>query len=543
MIIEEIKKAVKKAGYAVSEIDVDYPEREEFGDFTTNVAMKLAKKSGKNPRGLAQKIVSNIKASKYIKKADVAGPGFINIFVTPRYWQDNLAGISKEKDNYGRGKTKKEKVQVEFISANPTGQLHLGHARNGYIGDVLANVFRFRGYKTTKEFYINDAGNQIISLGHSMLEAAGFEPKDVTHYGGDYVDTWAKKNKKYIVENQNNPKKIGARASLEILGNIRRTVLRMGIKFDVWFSEQKLYKNNEVQKSIDFLMKKGLTYENEGATWFKTSKFGDSEDRVLIKSDGKPTYITPDIAYHYDKFVVRKFDKVINVLGTDHHGYVPRLKAAVSSMGFGDRLDVVLLQLVRLVKKGKEYRMSKRKGLFVTVDDLLDLISGADASDVARFFFLFSSYDTHMAFDLDLAKERSEKNPVFYVKYAYARLSGILRYAPSAKGGSVSGRNKLPKSDLSLLKQKEEINLIKQLLMLPEITKSIIEEGKYPVHKLTHYSIEIAKSFHAFYDKCRVIDETNPELSSARLELVKATKTVLKIVGEDLIGIKMPEKM
>lgn len=538
-----VLSAVSKAGYKMDAVEVFYPEEDKFGDFSTNVALKLAKEVGKNPKEVAEKIAAEVK-NGVIENVEIAGPGFINIFVASKFWQNALSEIIKQDKNYGRENIGKgKKVNVEYISANPTGPMHLGHARNGFVGDALANVFDFLGYDTTREFYVNDGGNQITMLGNSMLKAAGFEVLGGDNlYGGGYIEEWAKKNKKFIKENQANPKKIGKKAASEILNQvIKNTVKKMGIKFDVWFSEDSLYKKKEIEKSLAFLERKGLIYEKDSAVWFKASQFGDTEDRVIIKSDGLYTYIVPDIAYHYDKFAVRKFSRAINILGTDHHGYVPRLFAAISAMGYGGKLDVILMQLVRLVKGGKEFKMSKRAGLYVTVDDLFDLIGGVDAPDVARFFFLSSAVSTHMDFDLDLAKERSEKNPVFYVKYAHARLAGILRKSkiPAQPAG---GKNQKSKN-LKLLTQPEEIALIKILSQLPEVVEEILEDNKYSVHRLTHYSIEIARKLHSFYDKCRVIDEKNLELTAARLELVKAAKIVLNIVGEDLIGIKMPEKM
>lgn len=567
-----VLEAIKKAGYKIDSVEVFYPEEDKFGDFSTNVALKLAKEAGKSLREVAEKITAEIK-SVDIVRVEIAGPGFINIFVAPKFWQNQLSEIIKQDKNYGRqniGKAKK--VQVEFISANPTGPLTLGNGRGGYGGDALSNILEFLGYDVTREYYVNDGGNQIELLGKSVLKEGGYEikEKEKYYYKSKCIENWTRKNKDYIKKNTESPKKIGKAASSHILEHcIKDATDKMGIKFDVWFKESLLYKKGEVEKALNLLKKKKLTYKKDSATWFRSSEFGDTEDRVIIKSDSKYTYIVPDIAYHYDKFAVRKFDKVINVLGTDHHGYVPRLQAAVSAMGHKGELEVILLQLVRLMKKGKEFKMSKRVGLFVTIDDLLQLIGGEDAPDVARFFFLSRAFETHMDFDLDLAKERSEKNPVFYVKYAHARLAGILEKAKRLslrEGDPLSGhcesglsdaaisdsgqalQSKLPRSarddkGISLLVQKEEIDLIKILGQLPEVAAEIASDPKYPVHKLTHYSIEIARKLHSFYDKCRVIDKDNPEMTAARLELVRAAKIVLKIVGEDLIGIKMPEKM
>jgi arginyl-tRNA synthetase len=317
---------------------------------------------------------------------------------------------------------------------------------------------------------------------------------------------------------------------------IKPAVEKMDIKFDQWFSEKTLIDSGEVEEALNKFKENGLTKEEDGALWFKTTEFGDDKDRVLVKSDGEKTYFANDTAYHWDKFAKRKFDKVVNFWGADHQGYVSRLQAAVTAMGFGGKLDIVIMQLVRLIKDNKEFKMSKRKGTYVTMDDLLELIGGStkEASDVARFFFLMRSFSTHMDFDLDLASEHSEKNPVFYVKYAFARLSGILNNAKKLK---------LPEADLARLVEPEEIELIDQLSQLQSVVASILMFDEYPVHYLPFYAIETARKFHTFYDKCRVIDEDNLELTAARLKLVEAARIVLKIVMEDLIGIEAPERM
>lgn len=546
-----IQEAVKKAGYKTDAVEVFYPEEDKFGDFSTNIALKLAKDINKNPKEVAEKIVTKIK-TEAVEKVEIAGPGFINLFVTPTFWQDQLSEIIKQDNRYGRQNIGKgKKVQVEFISANPTGPLTLGNGRGGYGGDALANVLGFLGYNVTREYYVNDSGNQIKKLGETLLfmTEMGKKNSKAELNEAEYLKTLLeiyKDDKEFLKWTEaKDPVVYGKKVAQDILNqHIKKTVKDMGIKFDVWFQESDLYKKGEVEKVLETLKKKQLTYEKEGAIWFKTSQFGDTEDRVIIKSDGTYTYIVPDIAYHYDKFAVRKFDKVINIWGTDHHGYVARIQAAVEALGYKENLDVILMQLVRLIKQGKEYKTSKRKGLYITIEDLFDLIGGPDASDVARFFYLSYTFNSHMDFDLDLAKERSEKNPVFYVKYAHARLAGILRkqitLLRKASDGQAVNRKQI---NLNLLVQKEEIALIKILSQLPEVAAEIASDSKYPVHKLTHYSIEIARKLHSFYDKCRVINEKNLELTAARLELVKAAKIVLKIVGEDLIGIKMPEKM
>lgn len=539
-IHNKIKEAVKKS----LKIDIDpatveivKPEKRELGDLSSNIAFKIAKNLKKTPREVAEIIKNTLKPAD-VKDVEIieAVNGYINFYYSKTYYQDQVRRILKESNKFADSDLfKGKKVQIEFISANPTGPLTLANGRGGFAGDTLANVFAKAGANVEREYYVNNTGNQIKVLGESILASAGYLKEKEELYRGRYIDDWINKNKEKVKKYKNDPYRLGQIASKDILEKLLKpSIKKMKINFDSWFSEEKLEKNGEVEKAIESFSKKGLTYKEDGALWFKTSKFNDTEDRVLIKSDGEKTYFANDTAYHWDKFAVRKFDKVVNFWGADHHGYVERLQAATEAMGFGGRLNIVIMQLVRLIKGGQEYKMSKRKGTYVTMDDLLELIGGPEreASDVARFFFVSRSHNTHMDFDLDLAKERSEKNPVFYVKYAYARLSGILRNA--------SG--KLPKADLNLLVKKEEIDLIDQLVYLETVLEMILSR-KDNVALLPYYSRNVAEKFHVFYEKCRVIDEKNPELTAARLELVKATKIVLGIVGKDLIGIDMPEKM
>lgn len=548
IVLETTKKAFPKLKIGLEYVEVERPPRPEFGDWMTNIALKLSKKIGSDSQNIAEKIHDSIITTNgwgsIIDETglNIAGPGFLNFKISKQYYQKELKKILKEGDKFGNlNLYKGKKIQVEFISANPTGPLTLANGRGGFGGDVLARVFEKASAEVTREYYVNDGGNQVKILGDSILYLREIgkpdEKKDL--YQGEYIEKWEAEHQKEV-KKYKNPEKIGRIAARDILENlIKPSVSKMKIKFDNWFSEQSLYDKNKVKKAINFLKSKKLIYEKDEALWFKSTKFGDDKDRVIKKSDGSYTYIASDIAYHWDKFKKRKFDKVINFLGADHFGYVNRLQAAVSAMGTGGDLDILIFQLVRLVKGGKEYKMSKRKGTYVTMDDLLELIEGSveEASDVARFFFLQREFNTHMDFNLDLAREHSEKNPVFYVKYAHARLSGILRRAKEKV------KSKKEKVNLSLLTQPEEINLIKELIRLPEILEEILPDKNYPVHRLTFYAQDIAAKFHSFYEHCKVIDEEKLELTVARLKLVEATKIVLGIVMRDLLGIETPERM
>lgn len=528
------------------EVEVSQTANREHGDYSSNIAFKLAKELHKKPYEIANELAVSLERTGDYKKVEAIN-GFINFFLDHEYFQNILSQILEENDHYAdlalmTGK----KIQVEFISANPTGPLTLANGRGGFGGDVLARVFEKVGAKVQREYYVNDGGNQIKILNKSIV--AKIEDKwgikspdnDSELYLGDYIDKLADdfiashdftddiSKIESLIENEDYAK--------IILDWIKNSVKNMGINFDNWFSEKTMIERGEVEQAIEKMKSLGLTKEDSGALWLKTTDFGDDKDRVLIKTDGTKTYFANDVAYHWDKFSKRHFDKVVNFWGADHHGYIGRMQAAVTAMGFNGKLQVAIMQMVHLIKNGEEFKMSKRKGTYVTMDDLFSLIGGSvqDSVDVARFFFLMRSFNTHMDFDLDLAKEKTDKNPVFYVKYAHARLSSILRNAKSLK---------LPKSDLSLLTEVQETELIEQMAQLPQVLTSIVTFDEYPVHYLTFYAIDLAKKFHVFYDKCRVIDEDNLPLTTARIELIKATQIVLGIVMRDLIGIDTPEKM
>jgi len=492
---------------------IERPSEAKYGDYSTNLAMILSKKLKRNPLEIAEEIKKNIK-SEMFEKVEVVNPGFINFFLSEKVLSKNLLEITKEQDKFGDSKINKgQKIQVEFISANPTGPLTVANTRGGFTGDVLSNVLEKTGSKVKRSYYVNDYGNQISVLGHSVLK------DEEGQYAGEYIDELNKLNE------ETDPYKTGVWATKSLIEEAKKTVFRMGINFDEWFLESSLHKSGMIDKALGILKKKDFLYEKEGATWFKSEEFGDNRDRVMIKSDGNKTYLGGDAGWHLHKFEKDKFDKVINIWGADHHGDIKGLIGVVEALGYKGKLDILLIQFVTLIKDGKEVRMSKRKGNYVTIDDLIDEVGNLDA---IRFFFLEKSSDKHLNFDLGLAKEQSDKNPIFYIQYANARISSILNKS-KLKG----------KSDLSLLKEKEERELIVKLIKFPEIVQEVSED--YGVHRLTTYAMEIASSFHSFYNAQKVITE-DEKLTKARLQLCLATKIVLKNVLF-LMGISVPNKM
>lgn len=522
----------KSAPYFKGEVLIEIPENKENGDYTANISFKLAKVFHKSPQETAEELVKKIKSKEFSKVE--AKNGFVNFFLSADCLRYHLEEILKKKNKYGNSSVGKDhKIQVEFISANPTGPLTIGNGRGGFYGDTLANILKTQGYKVIREFYVNDRGGQILALGRSIKLAQG-EKLDLEKiesenlYRGDYINNLSKQ-----IEKNLNVEETGQKAAELILRtHIKPVIKKLRIKYDVWFSEKTLYKDDFYGKVFRKLIDGGRIYEKDGATWMKTSELGDSEDRVLIKKSGDETYFMSDILYHLNKFEVRKFDKVIDVWGADHHGGVPRLQGALKVLGIDlERLKIILTQFVRLVSGGKEVKISKRTGAFVTLEDLVNKV-GLDA---ARFFFLMYSPNTHMDFDMALAKEQSAKNPVYYVQYAHARLSSILRKAPAFAKASAGKQI----SDIKLLKEKEEFNLIRKLVEFPELLEDISKN--YEVHRLPRYALELAREFHNFYEKHRVITE-DEESTSARLALVMATKIVL-VDALNLMGIEAPDKM
>ena len=507
MIRDEIIELIQKAtGESPEKIRVARPEGEGFGDYTTNIALRLKKP--------ADEIVKKLKSDLF-EKIEVAGPGFINFFLSRAYLQKQVGAILKEKDSFGKLRIGRgQKVNVEFISANPTGPLTLGNGRGGFCGDVLVNVLNAVDFAANREYYINDTGEQIKKLGHSVIGDAE------AVYQGQYIEELRNKIK------GSDPEKVGKAAAKIILEEtIKSQVSKMKIKFDVWFSEKKLEK--EIDNVLDFLKKKKLSYEKEGALWFKSTQFGDDKDRVLVKAGGEKTYLASDIAYLKNKFA-RGFQKLIFFWGADHYGYVARILAVAEALGYKkEQINIIVMQLVRLIREGKEVRMSKRTGTYVTLDELIDEVG----LDVARFFFLTRSADTHLNFDLALAKEQSEKNPVYYIQYAYARICSILRKSEA--------RSTKSETNSKLLNHQSELKLIRQLTRFPEVIEDTAKD--YQIQRLPQYAVDLATTFHQFYRDCHVISE-DKNLTQARLSLVSATKIVLKNVLS-LMGISAPEKM
>jgi len=532
MAREEIKKLIEKStkllqkkgilpGLDIPEIQIEYSEQKPHGDYATNAAMVIGRKINKNPLEIAENLKSEILSvkSKLFSKIEAKEPGFINFFLSKEYLQQKIGEILKKGERFGElniGKGKK--VQVEFISANPTGPLTVGNARGGPFGDVLGNVLKKAGFKVEKAYYINDYGMQILALGHSILKDKEAE------YKGKYIDELAKRVK------EKEPYKAGERAGKIIIDEmIKKTTDRMGINYDEWFSESTLHESGQVNKVLKILEQKNLIYQKEKATWFKSSEYGDKRDRVLVKADGDKTYLASDIAYHYYKFEKKKFDKVIDVWGADHVGDVAGLQAGVEALGYKGKLDILLLQFVTILERGKKLKISKRRGTLVTMDELLREVG----VDVAKFFFLQKSANTHLNFDLTLAEKQSEKNPVYYIQYAYARICSILRKAKYNEQRAANSKN------CSLLNHFSEIELIKQMIRFPEIVEDTTKD--YQVQRLPQYTFELAHQFHQFYRDCQVLSN-NKELTEARLALISATKTVLKNVLY-LMGISAPEKM
>lgn len=520
LIREELKKLQKEEVFSefdVPEIKIEQPEEKNHGDYASNIVLIISKKAGKNPFEIAGIIKDRILKleSNFFEKIEVVKPGFVNFFISPSYLQNQIEEILKKKDKFGQINIgNREKVNVEFISANPTGPLTLGNGRGGFCGDVLTNVLNRAGYEAKREYYINDVGEQIRKLGHSVIgdsEAV---------YKGEHIDNLRKRIK------DNNPEEVGEKAAKIILEEmIKPSVKKMGIEFDVWFSEKTLYQKSRVKKVLKWLKKNDLAYGKDGALWFKSTKFNDDKDRVLIKADGETTYIASDAAYLKDKFE-RGFKKLIYIWGADHFGYVERVRAMAEALGYKkEQLNFIIMQLVKLFERGKEVRMSKRTGTYVILDELINEVG----LDVTRFFFLTRSFNTHLNFNLDLAKEQSEKNPVYYIQYAYARICSIFK--KTSFNFQASG--------LKLLDHQSELNLIKQLIRLPEIIEDTAKD--YQVQRIPQYATDLATSFHQFYRDCRVISE-DKELTNARLSLAMAVKIVLKNTL-DLMGISAPEKM
>lgn len=543
----EIEAAVLKAGLATEEqlpqVVLETPKDKAHGDFSTNMAMQLARVAKKAPRMIAEELINSFDQSKAsIQKVEIAGPGFINFYMDNSYLTDLIPAIIKSGNEYGQTNFGNgEKILVEFVSANPTGDLHLGHARGAAFGDSLCNILDKAGYEVTREYYINDAGNQINNLTFSVearyMQALGMEkemPADGYH-GADIIEIGktlaAEFGDRYVNEPEEARYKFFREYGLKLeMEKLQRDLRNFRVEFDVWYSETSLYKNGKVLEALDDLKQRGETYEEEGATWFRSTTYGDDKNRVLIKSDGSYTYLTPDIAYHRDK-LSRGADKLIDILGADHHGYIPRMKAAIQALGYNaDTLEVEIIQMVQLYQDGEKVKMSKRTGKAVTLRDLMEEVG----TDATRYFFAMRGCDSHLDFDMDLAVSKSNENPVYYSQYAHARVCSILRQ------GEEMGIVYNGEADYSLVSSEKEYELLKKLGEFPAAVS--LAASKRTPHHITNYVFELAGTFHSFYNAEKVLDAENVEKSKARLALMKSVQVTLQNALA-LVGVSAPEKM
>lgn len=547
LVIDAITCAFEKGDFpekSVPEIEVEVPKIATHGDFSTNIAMVTASIQKMPPRDIAKTILRHISDPDHIlAKTEIAGPGFINFFINTLSWHPVLHKIHQDDFNYGASDIGKgKKIQVEFVSSNPTGPLHVGHGRGGAVGDSVANILQFCGYDVQREYYINDSGRQIKTLGKSVyLRYKALLGENIQFpqecYQGDYIVDHAKvimeqKGKALLELDEEQAILYCARFAAErITEEMRQDLLDFGIKFDNWFSEQSLYDSGKVKAVIDRFKDKNIIYENEGAFWFKTTDFGDEKDRVVVRKNGQTTYFASDIAYHMDKFE-RGFDQVIDVWGADHHGYIPRVTGAIESAGLNrDRFKVILVQLVNLLREGEPVAMSTRAGEFVTLNEVVKEVG----RDAARFIFLTRHYDSSLDFDLELAKKKTNENPVYYVQYVHARISSIFRKSQE-RGLDDIGWDE---AAVKMLQEPEEINLIKTIARYPEIVE---DSAKYmEPHRITFYLMDLASSFHAYYNKHRVLTD-EPMLSKGRLYLVLAVQKVIRN-GLTLLGVSAPDRM
>ncbi len=537
---ERLETALRSLGYTdLSAITLEHPRQAEHGDLTTTTAMTLAKKLKNNPRQIAADIVKSLDLNNdYVNKVEIAGPGFINFSFTPKFFSMRLEEILREGSKFGRidlGSGKK--TQVEFVSANPTGLLHLGHGRQAAIGDTVSNILQWSGYEVTREYYFNNAGRQMRMLADSVYARYMqiFDPAFPMvedGYMGDYIKEIAQK----IFEKEDEKLKGGEDkkyfkefAESFLFEKIKETLHKLGVNFDVFFNEDSLYSSGAINEVIEEFRKKDLAYDKDGAVWFKTTSLGLDQDRVIVKSTGEPTYRLPDIAYHRNKFM-RGFDLIVDIFGADHIATIPDVLAGIQALGFDPlKVRVLIHQFVTLTRGGEQVKMSKRTADVVTLDDLIEEVG----ADVVRYFFVMRSITSHLEFDLALAKEQSEKNPVYYLQYAHARIASILRFAKDE--GVEAGKN----PPLNLLEHSSEAELMKMLIDFPGIIElcAVMLEP----HRLCDYLHDVATAFHQFYHFCRVVTD-DKEMSKARLALCNATMTVLAN-GLAILGISAPEKM
>lgn len=538
--LEKAKAQGQLAFEAVPAFAIEVPRDKNHGDFAVNAAMMMAKEARKAPRVVAQMIADHIEEDQnWLSRMEIAGPGFLNFYVKPSYFHPVIQAVLEEDEAYGRSNFGQgKKVQIEFVSANPTGMLHMGNARGAALGDSLGNVMSAAGYKVSREYYINDAGNQIENFGKS-LEARYLElfevpvefPEDGYH-GQDIMETVknivdvegdrflhmeSELRREFMIQ-------LGLKEKLE---GIRQALEAFGVRYDVWFSEQSLHDQGEIQETIEDLKERDLLFENEGALWLKATAFGEEKDEVMVRANGVPTYFAGDIAYHRNKYR-RGFETLINIWGADHHGHVARMKHAMGALGYDpDSLHVILMQLVRLLKGKEIVRMSKRSGTYVTLTELMEEVG----RDAARFFFVMRSADSQMDFDLDLAKSQSSDNPVYYVQYAHARIHSLLKMAGEPLDPA--------RADWSVLMEPAELDLIRKLADLPEEIKEAALH--FEPHRMTRYAMELASAFHSFYTECRCLVE-DKTIREARLLLADATRITLRNVLS-LIGVSAPERM
>ena len=547
--------------------NVERPADVSHGDFSCNAAMASAKALRNNPRAIGQMIAdAAVLDGTVFEKIEVAGPGFLNFFIGPLWFNETVGEVISSGSDYGKTELGNGKrVLVEFVSANPTGPMHIGNARGGALGDSLSSVLQFAGYEVEREFYVNDAGNQIEKFGKSlsiryMQIADGNKADVIASYGDEDVcrkifedeenfpmpedvykgvdiiehayNFYKINGDKFVNADEESRKSALVEYALPLnIDGLERDLKKYRIVYDTWFRESSLHKNGAVKQIVDMLTEKGQTYEKDGAIWFKSSDFGDDQDRVLVRANGIPTYFVPDIAYHYNKLVTRGFDKAIDILGADHHGYIARMKAALTALGVdASKLDIVIMQMVMLVRNGETVKLSKRSGKAITLSTLLDEVP----IDAARFFFNLRDPNTHLEFDLELAIEESSNNPVFYVQYAHARICSILRRMEEEG----TGYSNIPVSELNF-NHPAELALIRHIAALPDCINEAAKD--YNPSKITKYLCDLAQLFHKFYDNCKIKGEEENTLQS-RLSLCVATKTVFKNLL-DLLKVDAPEKM
>lgn len=560
MLAQALQDAVEAGEVSFAEppaVEVERPRDPGHGDWATNVALKSARAAGMAPRDLAALIAQRIADHPDIASVEVAGPGFINVRLAPAVFQREVERVRRERERYGAQPPRGERVQVEFVSANPVGPMHVGHGRWAALGDSIARLLEHAGYDVEREFYVNDAGVQMdvfaASVSARYMELCGREvqfPED--GYRGAYITDIARE----IFEDEGEAwadrpasereAHFKERAYTQVLEHLKRVLHAFGVDFDVWFSERTLHAPapdggpSEIERAIERLREAGHVYEHEGAVWFRSTSFGDDKDRVLVKADGSYTYFAADVAYHWDKFGVRGFDRVIDLWGADHHGYVKRMEAACAALGFPGQLEVIIGQMVNLFRNGEVVRMSKRTGEMVTFEELLDEV-GADA---ARYFFLRRSTDQSLDFDIGLAKQQTNENPVFYVQYAHARICSILRKAAGEEGASdvdaLAARLVPADVDLALLSEDAELALLRKIAEFPEVAAGAAEQ-RAP-HRITRYAEDLATAFHQFYTVCRVVDPEAPALSAARLALCDATRLAIA-AALGLLGVGAPVRM